>query len=364
MKNIKTAGLFSGGGGLDLGFAAAGFDLAFSTDFEPDAIATLQRNEGKRCFPNHPALCADVRELTGAKVERIAGGPINCVIGGPPCQSFSVAGKRLGEADERGLLVWQFARIVGELEPEVFAMENVANLKNYGVLDDLERRFAELGYAVALHEYNMANHGIPQFRRRIFLVGSRTAKIPTVPITHGMPGFIPGLLKPWVTVIDAIAGIPHGANGHQARSHSERMTRVYGALGYGERPPKLRTSRAHPDRPGYAVTGASGGGGGNSQIHPSEPRMMTPREVARLQTFPDWWEFEGSYRSTISQVGNAVPPLFAALLASQIARGAFDILETPNPIDALGLDYLRPNKNKPPQAMPAGADSKFPISPI
>lgn len=356
MKDIKTAGLFSGGGGLDLGFAAAGFDLAFSTDFEPDAIATLRRNAGRRCFPDHPAVLGDVRDLTGAEIERRAGGAIDCVIGGPPCQSFSIAGKRLGEADGRGLLVWQFARIVAELEPTVFVMENVSNLKNYGILNKLERHFAELGFHICCHEYNMANHGVPQFRRRIFLVGCRTGKIAPIQITHGKPGFIPGLLKPWRTVADAIADIPPGINGHRARSHSERMARVYGALGYGERPPKLRTSRAHPDLPGYAVTGASGGGGGNAQIHPSEPRMMTPREVARLQTFPDWWEFEGCHRSAISQVGNAVPPLFAALLASQIARGAFGNpgVSEEGAIAALGLDYLRPDGKKIPASVARG----------
>jgi len=354
-RRIPTLSLFSGAGGMDLGFAAAGFSILGSIDTDPYSCRTIDLNSGKRSYLHRPAiLCKDVCKLSGPDVLRAVGArsaEIEFVIGGPPCQAFSVFGRRGGLDDPRGSLVWEYLRIVQEIEPQAFVFENVAGLRSihngelYSEL--LEAMTCRGAYVVSDHIYELANFGIPQFRKRVFFIGSRGGKrIPPMAETHGPPDSLHCLL-PWVTVGKVLSGMPgpgprQPLANHVGRVHSGRIVQRYRDLRYGERDPRTRINKLHPDRPSFTIIVGSDAGGGKGHVHPYFPREVTPRESARLQTFPDWWEFAGTGRHVIRQVGNAVPPLFAALLGQQVAHYVFGthLVTYGELVHRLGLDFL------------------------
>lgn len=139
-------------------------------------------------------------------------------------------------------------------------------------------------------------------------------------------------------------------NGHVGRKHSERIIDRYKSLVFGERDPKTRINKLNPHKPSYTIIVGSDAGGGKGHVHPYEPREVTPRESARIQTFPDWWEFSGTGRHIIRQVGNAVPPLFASILAQHVYKEIFggkDVLSFDNMVELLELEFLG-NGNKRP----------------
>jgi DNA (cytosine-5)-methyltransferase 1 len=183
-KPLTAISVFSGGGGLDLGFSAAGFAVGCSSDIDPFSCSTLLRNRGKKSFYSHGnSIVGDIRRIMGTDLLREANleqGEVDIVLGGPPCQAFSVFGRRKGMNDPRGNLVWEYLRIIREVQPKAFVFENVAGLKSihggklYGEI--LEQLTLEGIYAVSAHSYNMVAFGIPQFRDRVFFIGSRTGK--------------------------------------------------------------------------------------------------------------------------------------------------------------------------------------------
>lgn len=355
-KPLTALSLFSGGGGLDLGFSAAGFVVRCSTDIDPFSCKTLVLNSGRREFYSHAhSIPADIRKVSARQLLAEAGlktGRIDIVLGGPPCQAFSVFGRRKGLKDPRGGLVWEYLRIIKEVKPRVFLFENVAGLKSihggrlYGeILDAL----SGCGYAVSAHSYQMADFGIPQFRDRVFFIGARSRDhvLPMLP-THGGGNDL-FVRRPYRSAREALRFLSEPSPdclvpNHSGRDHSDRIVRRYRSLIYGERDPKTRINKLHPDRPSFTIIVGSDKGGGKGHVHPFVPREVTPRESARMQTFPDWWEFAGTGRHVIRQVGNAVPPLFAALLAEHIKVHLFGAKETKTYnelVDVLGLDYLR-----------------------
>ena len=176
VKKINTLGLFSGGGGLDLGFSAAGFNCVMSSDIDSYSCKTLEHNQGKkRYLSKHKVLCEDIRNISYKTIKKnINKKEINFIIGGPPCQAFSIFGKRQGLNDPRGRgnLVYEYARIIRELNPEGFLFENVAGLKTIHDGSLYSELFETLSidgkYAISAHEYEVAEYGIPQFRKRIF----------------------------------------------------------------------------------------------------------------------------------------------------------------------------------------------------
>jgi DNA (cytosine-5)-methyltransferase 1 len=179
-NDVRVVSLFCGAGGLDLGFLLAGFEVAWANDFDKDAVETYIRNLGPH------AVCRDIR---GVGPEEIPDADV--VIGGPPCQSWSLAGKRLGAADERNM--WpEFVRVVREKRPAWFLAENVPGLLSWGggaYFRGLLAEFEALGYAVQYAVLDAASYGVPQRRRRVFIVGNRTGKaFPWPAPTHGDPG--------------------------------------------------------------------------------------------------------------------------------------------------------------------------------
>lgn len=354
---LNAISLFAGGGGLDLGFSAAGFNIVYSTDIDFHSCETLKLNQGRKpYYSRHLVEVADVKDLkSGDVLRRIdkSKSEIKFILGGPPCQAFSVFGKRKGLDDPRGNLVYEYARIIQELKPAGFLFENVSGLKTiHG--GDLYKNLIDVlsfngEYAVSAHEYDVAEYGIPQFRSRVIIIGMKKGVNASKMIpTHGdSAGLIP--LKTVRQTLDGmVEPAVNAVNGelfnHVGREHSQRIIDRYRSLQFGERDSMTRINKLHPGRPSYTIIVGSDKGGGKGHVHPFFPREVTPRESARLQTFPDWWEFYGTGRHVIRQVGNAVPPLFAAQLAKHIKREVFSIDEDTSYntlVDLLDLSFLR-----------------------
>lgn len=358
--SLNAISLFAGGGGLDLGFSAAGFNVVYSTDIDFHSCETLKLNQNRKSFyRNHLVECLDVKSLnTKSLLNSISktNEEIDFIIGGPPCQAFSVFGKRKGLEDPRGNLIYEYARIIDELKPKGFLFENVSGLKtiNNG---DLYKNLVETltfkgDYTVSAYEYDVANFGIPQFRSRIIIVGTRNSiSVSKMHPSHSsLNNLLTQGLQPFKTVKQALANMPLPADGvlfnHIGREHSQRIIDRYRGLEFGERDPSTRINKLHPARPSYTIIVGSDKGGGKGHVHPFFPREVTPRESARIQTFPDWWEFHGSGRHVIRQVGNAVPALFGAQLASHVMKEIFSIECTRGYyelVNTLELSFLNDN---------------------
>lgn len=344
---LTALSLFSGGGGLDLGFSAAGFTVGCSSDIDPFSCKTLVLNNGKKPFYTHAhSIPADIRKISAANLLKEAelNGEIDIVLGGPPCQAFSIFGQRKGLQDPRGNLVWEYLRIIQEVQPKAFVFENVSGLKSihggklYG---EIFEQLTACDYTVSAHSYQVADFGIPQFRDRVFFIGSKNGnEVPRMEPTH---------VGNYRAVRDALRFLPEPGTGgavpnHVGRKHSKRIITRYRGLEFGERDPKTRINKLDPERPSFTIIVGSDHGGGKGHVHPFDPREVTPRESARMQTFPDWWEFHGTGRHVIRQVGNAVPPLFAAILAEHVKVHVFGAKKKKSYrelVELLGLDYLR-----------------------
>lgn len=202
-----------------------------------------------------------------------------------------------------------------------------------------------LKYKLSVFELDAADFGVPQFRKRVLIIGNRDGiEIPSIPCVCGPRDSIIDLI-PWRTVTDGLRGIPKVGTklaNHKGRDHSQRMIDRFQNMKFGERDPKNRTNKLKPDRPSFAIIVGSDKGGGKLHIHPHEAREVTPRESARMQTFPDWYEFSGTSRHPIRQIGNAVPPLMAAMIGREIGFHFFGKRRTPikQILSKLSLEHL------------------------
>lgn len=345
LKPLKLVSLFSGGGGLDLGLEAAGFETVFATDIDYHSCITLERGKERAGnlglpFLRHATIKqADVLALDSTDLMRQAGvkpGETDLLAGGPPCQAFSVFGKRLGIDDPRGRLPKQYLRLLVDLKPKAFMFENVFGLLTiHGgdtfkeLCEQLSNPADGLSYTLSVYRLNAADFGVPQFRDRVFIIGTKNGKaLKDIPPLCGdaLESKSGANLLAWRTVADALKTIPplgEKLANHTSRDHSERIIERYKALVHGERDSKTRINKLDPARPSYTIIVGSDKGGGKGHVHPFEPREVSPRESARMQTFPDWWEFSGTSRHPIRQVGNAVPPILAAVIGREIAHQIF-----------------------------------------
>jgi DNA (cytosine-5)-methyltransferase 1 len=358
--SINTISLFTGGGGLDLGFSAAGYNILYSTDIDRYSCETIRLNSGKKFFSSHVVNESDICEVKGKQILDLIdleSENVDLIIGGPPCQAFSVFGKRKGLEDPRGNLVWEYLRLVDEIRPKAFVFENVDGIRtihNGNLFQEYKEALSLNGeYKVSVHIYQMAEYGVPQNRRRVFFIGSRCGvEVPEMMPTHGEMASSEGKL-PYRTVGEVLNNMPSPSKesnipNHIGRNHSQRIISRYANLDFGERDSKTRINKLDPNRPSYTIIVGSNQGGGKGHIHPHEPREVTPRESARIQTFPDWWEFSGKGRHVIRQVGNAVPPLFSSLLATHLKKYLFSETSTisyDELIGKLGLSYLNGNND-------------------
>ncbi|GAA0516328.1 DNA (cytosine-5)-methyltransferase 1 [Halorubrum aquaticum] len=354
-----VASFFSGCGGLDLGFERAGFDVVLASDQWGPAAETYRRNR-----PNVRFLEEDVRELDADDVResvRETGhdpDDVDVVIGGPPCQGFSRLNNERIELDEmekdrRNTLFEEFLRMVTVLDPQLVLMENVRDLINRQTSDDryvkdlIVRQFETEGYNCEYRVLEAERYGVPQKRRRIFFVGTNR----DIPIRFPEPT-TPSEAN-WRTAGEALADVtddlPNVTYANTQEKTLERIRHVPPGGYYRDLPDRLKTKkyrcdcedtdacphepeivkrygtylrRLHPDEPSLTVST-------NVFIHPSEDRYLTPREMARLQTFPDEFAFEGTKTDVMKQIGNAVPVGLAERLAERFREYYPEIREAP-----------------------------------
>jgi DNA (cytosine-5)-methyltransferase 1 len=322
-NGLGYVSVFCGGGGLDLGFTASGFKPLFSSDVVPAFCETIHQNLGDHIVEPH-----DITELSGKVVVERVEQSVDVVIGGPPCQSFSILGSRRSTDDPRGQLVYQYARFIKEIGPRAFLFENVPGILTVNKGADwreLLRFFeGETGYHIKWTKLNAVWYGVPQYRQRIIAVGFRKEEDfkrfswPEKKFSESWEQPELGMLSPRTSglAFEDVDGLPN----HVLREHCERVVNRYSQVPPGGRDRKDHTDRVHPERPSGTVLVGSGAGGGRPFIHPNEHRHITVREAARLQSFPDWWIFAGGPTAAYRQVGNAVPPLMAMSIAKQIAK--------------------------------------------
>lgn len=320
---LTFVSVFCGGGGLDLGFVSSGFTPLFSSDVVPIFCQTIHSNLGTHIVEPH-----DINDLSGTSVLDRVGQHVDVVIGGPPCQSFSILGSRKSIDDPRGQLIYEYARFIKEINPRAFLFENVPGILTINKGSDWNQLLKffdeETGYHIHWEKLNAVWYGVPQFRQRVFAVGFREPedykkfKWPSPRYSDSIEGRQVGLMPPRISSLafENIEGLPN----HVLRQHCQRVITRYSKILPGGRDRKDHTDRVHPDRPSGTVLVGSGAGGGRPFIHPYEHRHITVREAARLQSFPDWWVFEGGPTAAYRQVGNAVPPLLAKAVATQIAN--------------------------------------------
>lgn len=382
---IPYISLFSGAGGLDLGLEAAGFETRVCVDIDPHSCRTLRLNRsvGRKTGLHHflhnaVVLEADIRKLTADKLRRASRikGQIPLLVGGPPCQAFSVFGQRKGMEDPRGTLLHEYLRILRALNPKAFLFENVEGLLTVNggrayanFLTALQNKGSTPSYKISAYVVEAANFGVPQFRQRVFIFGSLDGVVvPKPSATHYIDwarlspaaqtwNAIPQDLLKCPRVDEIFDGLPSPSYtsklpNHVGRKHSLEIIERYRNLEFGERDPLTRINKLHPERPSYTIIVGSDKGGGKGHVHPFEPREVTPRESARAQTFPDWWWFSGTSRHPIRQVGNAVPPLLGAAMGLHVKRHLFGIETKASHEEILrnlGLSYLLKEPSKGPR---------------
>lgn len=322
-KSQKLIGvsLFSGGGGLDLGLSLAGFDFKYSNDEVQFYCDTIAYN-----FPDCVTETKDIRELKGESIKELIGAEtIALIAGGPPCQAFSLLGKRGSFSDQRGQLVFEYIRLINELQPEAFVFENVPGLLTLNQGKDWEKLYNcfqhETGYSLYTDILNAADYGVPQIRKRVFIVGFRQSVEFTFPRPQYRDPSKANLfnqhLPAWLPAKLALEGVD-GLWNHEIRIHGDRVRSRYEQIPPGGRDKVDRTDRIHPEKPSGTVLVGSTSGGGRPHIHPYLPRHITVREAARLQSFPDWYRLLGTSTAQYRQIGNAVPPLLAFAVGESI----------------------------------------------
>lgn len=321
--------IFCGAGGLSTGLLDAGVAVRVGIDSDAPSIETFDLNHRSR---GAQGVQADVRAMTGDDLRGLADGSIDLLVGGPPCQPFSVAGQRRGLDDIRGDLIFEFVRLVAECEAGAFVFENVPNLATVShgdVLATLKHAFNDAGYSAIDATLLAADYGVAQMRRRLFVVGTRDREIPMPPTaTHGAEACLFGL-SPYATASDALDDLPdvedsaaEAIPNHEPTVHSERMLKAFASLRQGKRDPKSRHDRLHPDRPGYTLRAGTGNFSPLRPVHHRYDRVLSVRECARLQSFPDTfiWPDTMARLQQYRQAGNAVPPLLARAVARHLGR--------------------------------------------
>ncbi|WP_427158876.1 DNA cytosine methyltransferase [Aliinostoc sp. HNIBRCY26] len=298
--------LFCGAGGITQGLVQAGFKALASVEMNPIASATHQQN-----FPDCHHFCGDIEQFNAKSwLQQISSPEINLVVGGPPCQGFSVAGKR-DPKDPRNRLFYEFVRVVSEIQPWYVVMENVPGIltiQNGNVKQAIIEAFHSIGYphiSVAILE--SADYGVPQIRPRAIFIANRLG----MPNPYPKAQLLPEEYKP---IESAISDLPEYTPipeiNHQWTRHSpEYMERIAKVPPGGSLYQKYVDAfkRQYPGKPSMTVKENHGG----THIHPYLNRVISAREMARLQTFPDSFIFEGTMKKAMWQIGNAVPPRLA-----------------------------------------------------
>lgn len=340
-SEFRVLSLFSGAGGLDLGLEETRrFSAAACVDHFDDALATLRKNVGQPLSSGGRALeratICDL-DLSEQPLERIGASAgsleqFDFVAGGPPCQSFSIMGKRKGLTDPRGNLVLSYLSVIEGIRPRGFIFENVPGFASISEGDTYRRvlrEFRNLGYGLWSGVVCAADFGAATLRQRLFIVGVRGApsSLPAPRATHAsvddLENVLPGLdsRAPWITSAEVLEQIPANALNHTLVAHTERVVKRFEQLGPGECDRSWRRNRLDPSKPAYTLFtgGVLGKKQARTHIHPFEPRELSPRECARIHGFPDAWEFYGEHDSVMLQIANSVPTALGSAIGNHVA---------------------------------------------
>ena len=342
MKKIRALSFFSGAMGLDIGLEKAGIDVILACESEKFIRETIKLNRPKI------KVLEDINNYSAKEIRKEAGlkskEKIDLIVGGPPCQAFSTAGKRLSINENRGIVFIKYLELIKELNPTYFVIENVRGLlsvplkhvphdKRKGKLKTKEEKGGTLnyilnylnniGYKVSFNLYNSANFGSPQIRERVIIIGNKKEKLPYLTPTHSQHGEFG--LKPWKTFKAAVKGL-HNIN-HDYVEFPESRLKYYKKLKEGQNwrnlPLKLqKEALGNSYYLGGGKTGFLRRLGWNKPsptlvtdpmmpatdlAHPVENRPLSIQEYKRIQEFPDDWKLAGSIRNQYKQIGNAVP---------------------------------------------------------
>lgn len=391
-SKLVAIDLFCGAGGLSEGFRRAGARIPFALDFDEVACETYALN--------HPDTHVEARSIIrfpSREILRLAGGHVDIILGGPSCQGFSTHGRKNGwvrPEDDRNKLWTKMLRVVDALRPSAFLMENVPGLMIFDkgrLANTIFRGFERLGYEVQHKIILAADYGLPQLRRRLFIVGTRKGVDFSLPDPTHLGAWRRDTIDKWesererlgllphVSCWDAIgdlpllgvapseaeadyASLPLSSFAAAMRGESEAVTdhhvRPLGDLAarlvsyvprggtWRDIPPHLlpdrfrgmrRTDgtnligRLDPDRPAYTITTQFNNVTTGCFTHPFEDRSLSVREGARLQSFPDSYKFTGSLTAQCRQIGNAVPPLLAEVLGRSLLKALGGRVSKPSP---------------------------------
>jgi len=364
---MNVVDLFSGAGGLSYGFKEAGFNIIAGIDKEENFIKAFDKS--------HEEVEAIVADLSEESVQNllnergITSEDVDIIVGGPPCKGFSTVGDRK-KSDDRNKLVVKFADTLNRLEPAAFVMENVTGLKSMEdeegnlVIDELKDIFEEYGYRIKYKVLEATDYGVPQKRKRLFIVGMRNGlnnfswPEPTHISKDSLEKYSNSRKNFYVTVDEAISDLPNLEAGEQAKEHRndaateyqeemragkesvlnhktpnhsdkiiERLSHVPQGGNHKDLPEEFQLSggysniygRLDSDKPADTITANFGCVSAPGKfIHPHNNRALTVREGARLQSFPDYYEFFGNQNQQYKQVGHAVPPLLAKAVAKKL----------------------------------------------
>ncbi|MGC4107271.1 MAG: DNA cytosine methyltransferase [Thermomicrobiales bacterium] len=325
-----VASLFAGGGGSSVGYLMAGFRETFATDHDPVAMATFRQN-----LPHVPTWEGDITKLTADAILEAAGlapGELDVLDGSPPCQGFSMAGRRQ-LSDSRNTLFREYVRLLAALQPKVFVMENVAGMvrgRMRLVFAECLTALKDAGYRVSARVLNTMYFGVPQHRSRLIVIGVRAdlGIDPPHPAAASWP-------VPLHTALAAASRI--GAQPGDAKA--PELTDTYGLLWPHVRPGqsamhvigKGYSSCVKPDldRPCPTLMRTQKGTGFATLVHPSERRPLSIREAATIGAYPPAFRFTGTYGEQWGRIGNSVPPLFMHAIASHLRAAMLDRIRNP-----------------------------------
>ena len=324
MQPIRHIELFAGAGGLALGLEHAGMECLLLVENDKKACQTLKNNR-----PEWNVICEDIRKIDFSSYHD----QIDLVSGGFPCQAFSYAGKRLGMEDTRGTLFYEFARCLKEVRPKMFLAENVKGLLSHDkgkTLETILSVFESLGYGLCYQVLNASYYGVGQKRERLIIIGIRNDLKDTLSFSYPKPS------AHQTTLREALKDCPIG----EGATYSERKKKVLDLVPPGgcwiDLPKEIArdymgksfdsgggrrgiAKRLSWDEPCLTLT-TSPSQKQTERCHPDETRPLTVREYARVQSFPDDWEFYGSIYDQYRQIGNAVPVEMARRIGIEIQK--------------------------------------------
>lgn len=366
---LVYADFFCGAGGLSWGFHRAGYKMSLANDIQECCVDTIALNHPE--VPEKYVIAGDINDVLNKIEESSRFSEIDVVAGGPPCQGFSMANRQRLIDDPRNHLYKSFIRAINILKPKFFVMENVRGM--LGVKDQIAQDFATIGYSASAHILNAKDFGVPQNRERVIFIGNRIGidneevfkKIFTLGRSAksvvlndaliNMPQLVAKRVPNNTEMEDEKSGYTFGEYSmdnndyvqtinegrsqkvlfnHKARYNNDRDIEIFSRLTPGDNsadpkisdimPYKRREKifkdkyfKLEPDKPCKTIT-AHMKFDCNMYIHPSQARGLTPREAARIQSFPDDYFFRGSYTKTYMQVGNSVPPLLGEVIARAV----------------------------------------------